>query len=124
MKTVKTAKGQTVLVDLALLASRTVPIAVIGSTGNFSGKILGESNVFAFAVEDSGKGEISAEDIYTILASEGYGTGNGLVVLNAASKRNVDFVSSMKGLLQVDIVGEVELDHALSLLASCNSETK
>lgn len=140
VKVVKSQHGQEVVIDTALATSQDVLITVIGNTYNFPSKILSESNVAAFTIEETGiqnrppeevTGVMSsygfdtgqeAVEMFRVLSSNGFDTSRGVVVVAATSTGRLQVQSP--GLLVVNIVGEVTVDHVLSLLSSSNSETR
>jgi dihydroxyacetone kinase len=110
-----------IVVDTTLADSKNVLVAVIASVGNFSSKILNESHIAAFATEPFGSQSISAKEVVTALKDHGFPTDNGTVVLRASTKQ--DF-SVSSGLVEVSVIGELKLDHILSLLAVIEVEVK
>ena len=121
IKAVETASGQTVVVDTALITSKDVLIVAIGSAGNFSSKILSESHLAAFTVEEHGRPAISAEEIAETLKNSGFPTENGVVVVRASSREDL---RAAQGVAELSVVGELKLDHILSLLLASKSEVK
>jgi len=121
IKTAEIGNGQTVVLDTALDMTKNVLIAAIGSVGNFSSKILSESNVAAFTSEPFGQGTTSAEDIAKVLKQSGFPTENGVIVVRGGSRQDL---KASSGLVEVAVIGELKFDHILSLLASANPETK
>jgi hypothetical protein len=116
VKQVQTAKGQHILVDQALAKGKYVNIAAIGSLGNFSSKLLDEKNVTAVVTEQAGAGVLTIQDIKHALQSVGAAEERGLVVVRAGKSRNVQVHGS--DVIEVEAVGELELDHLLHLLGN------
>ena len=121
VKTVDIRNNQTVVLDTALVKSKSVLVAAIGSVGNFSSRILSESHLAAFTSEPFAGGNTSAEDIAKVLKESGFPTENGVVVVRSGSKQDL---KASAGLVEVAVIGELKSDHILSLLASANLETK
>ena len=117
VKTVETPSGQTVVVDTALASSKNTLIAAVVRIGNFSSKILSRSHLAAFSTEQS----LAAEDIANLLKHSGFPTENGVVVVRAAPTQDLRV---FPGGVEVAVVGELKVDHVLSLLAASNVETK
>ncbi len=118
----RAAKGQAVIVDRSLDGSQNVQIAAVGSTGNFSSKVLLERNIAAFTTEQHGTGQIGAKDIAEALRANDVGCPCGLVIVKASNKRYLEVVGN--GLVEVDVDGELELDHVLSLLSVADIKTR
>lgn len=120
IKVVETASWQTVVIDTALVNSKDVLIAAVGSVGNLSSKILSESHLVAFSVEYDGKA-ISAQELAKVLKYSGFPVENGIVVVRAGEKQDL---TSASGLAEVTIEQELKLDHVLSLLMAAKPEVK
>lgn len=120
VKVVEAPTGQPVVIDTSLAKSKDVLIAVIGSSGNFSSKILSESHLAAFTVEQNGKA-ISAEELVQALKDTGFPVENGVAVIRIGLKQNLKTAS---GLLELTVEGELMLDHSLSLLLAAKPEAK
>ena len=121
IKPVETPSGHAVVVDTALANTRNTLIAAIGYVGNFSSKILSESHLVAFSTEQFEKQAISAEDIAMSLKDAGFPVENGVVVVRRALKQDL---RTFPGGVEVAVVGELKVDHVLSLLGAANAETK
>ncbi|KAH9812173.1 Dihydroxyacetone kinase [Teratosphaeria destructans] len=111
---VRTPKGQTILVDTAHARKKFVHIAAIGTEGNFSSKLLDERNVTAIVTERKGAGLLTAQDIQHALQSADISIDHGLIVLRASDRRELHQHSIE--LLEVELMGELELDHLICLL--------
>ncbi|KAH8659075.1 dhal domain-containing protein [Tricladium varicosporioides] len=121
IKSIDIGNGSSIVVDTALSKSKIVLVVAIVTIGNFSSKILSESHLAAFATDNFGKETISVEKIAEVLKSNGFPTNNGVVVIRAAAKQDLKVNEKV---LEIAVVGEVKLDHILSLLASVSEETK
>jgi hypothetical protein len=121
IKAVETASGQTVLVDTALANSKDVLLAAIGSAGNLSSKILSESHLAAFTTEQYERPAILAEEITETLRKSGFPTENGVIIIRAGSKEDLRVA---QGVAELSVVGELTLDHILSLLLATKPEVK
>jgi hypothetical protein len=121
IKAVETASGQTLLVDTALANSRDVLVAAIGSAGNLSSKILSESHLAAFTTEQCESPAILAEEITETLRNSGLPTENGVVILRAGSREDLRVA---QGVAELSVVGELTLDHILSILLATKPEVK
>ncbi|KAI9848861.1 MAG: Dihydroxyacetone kinase 2 [Sclerophora amabilis] len=115
--------GHNILVDKSLLKNGHVQIAAIGSTGNFPSKLLSARQISSFATQASGRGNVNGSDIAGALNAAGANPEDGLVVVKASSKRHLEIHSDGK-LAEVEVEGELELDHLLSLLIAATSETQ
>jgi len=120
IKVVETTRGQTVVIDTTLANGKDVLIAAVGSIGNFSSKILSESHLAAFTVEQSEK-NVSAQEMAEALKDSGFPVENGVVVIRAGQKQSL---SSASGILEFTVDGELKLDHALSLLLAAKPKVK
>jgi hypothetical protein len=121
VKVVSLPQGQAIVVDTALANSENVLVTAIGSVGNFSSKILSGSHISAFATEPFGSETISARDVADTLKNEGFGIGNGVVVVRACMRQDLKV---QEGCIEMQVIGELKMDHILSLLGNCNKETK
>ncbi|KAH6673700.1 dhal domain-containing protein [Halenospora varia] len=121
IKSIDIGNWRSIVVDTAHSKSKNVLVAAIVTIGNFSSKILSESHLAAFATEDFGKETISGKKIAEVLKSNGFPTDNGVVVIRAATKQDLKVNGKV---LEIAVVGELKLDHILSLLAGVNEETK
>lgn len=112
----------TILVDTALASSKYVRVAMIGSLGNFSSKLLESRHVCAVASEKAaGKGGVTAKDMVEALGQGGVDTGPGVVVVRCGGKRRMD----IEGKIVDVVVGDgLELDHILHLLGNATGETR
>ncbi|KAI9821303.1 MAG: Dihydroxyacetone kinase 2 [Pycnora praestabilis] len=120
--TVRGAKSHAILVDKSLLNSKNVKIAAVVSSGNFSSKLLSEKGVIAFTAEKPRTREVTTQDIMEALKANGMDFTTGLVVVRASDERKMEVLGDE--VVEVDVEGELELDHILSLLSVANAETK
>ncbi|CZR62493.1 uncharacterized protein PAC_12390 [Phialocephala subalpina] len=123
IKTVETSDGQTIVLDPTLAKSKDVLITAIGSAGNFSSKILSESHLAAFTTGQFGRPVVSASEIAKILKENGFPTENGLIVVRSSLKQDLEVQAESK-VLEFAVVGELKLDHILSLLFATKPEVK
>jgi hypothetical protein len=121
VKAVELPSGQTIVVDTSLVSSKDVLIAVVVRVGNFPNQILSHA-LPAFATAQDESAAITTEDIEKVLLENGFRTQNGVVVVRTGSRETTRQVSDTA--IEVTVVGELKLDHILSLLLSSNSETK
>lgn len=119
---VRTAKGQNILVDQAPAQSKFVHVAAIGSLGNFSSKLLDDRNVTAIVTEQSGAGLLTAQDIQHAMQSSGAAKDQGLVIARAGKERRVELHGH--DIVEVELQGELELDHILHLLGSATESCR
>ncbi|KAK5138189.1 hypothetical protein LTR08_004884 [Meristemomyces frigidus] len=112
---VRTPQGQAVLVDQALVKTRSVHVAAVGTLGNFSSKLLDDRNVTAVATEQPGTGKFTAQDIQAAIQTAG-ATKPSVVVVWASKGRNVEVHG--QDLVVVESQSELEQDHILHLLGS------
>lgn len=114
VKTIRAAKGQTILVDSALAERRLVHIVAVGSFGNFSSKLLDDRNVTAIVTDQKGIEFVTARDIQHAMQFEKAAGDHGLVIVRAGRKRNVELHDH--DIVEIETQGELELDHVLHLL--------
>jgi hypothetical protein len=116
VKSVQTTKGQNVLVDTAHADSKFVHIVAFGTAGNLSSKLLDDKHVTAIVTEAAGAGGLVATDLPDILENAGIKSSQGMVVVRAGKKRNVE--SLAPGVIEVETIGELEQNHVLHLLGT------
>jgi hypothetical protein len=112
-----------ILIDDNLVKYPYVQIAAIGTIGNFSSKVLSENRIAAIATDTFGHQKYSAGDIVEALKSRNFGLQTGLVVVRAGSRQDLKVHEGL-GVVEIEVVGELKLDHVLSLLLSSNEATK
>ncbi|KAK3110022.1 hypothetical protein LTR53_016124 [Teratosphaeriaceae sp. CCFEE 6253] len=126
VKSVRTAKGRNILVDQALIKSKSVYVAAAGTLGAFSSKLLDDRSVTAIITEYTGAESLSVQEIWNALQSEGAAKHQGLVLVRKSSRRHVEVQGT--NTVEVEVPSEFELDHILHLLShatdACKSSTK
>lgn len=122
IKAVELASGHTVAVDTSLTKSKDVLLVAVGSAGNFSSKILSESHLALFTTENVGAHSISLNEIVNFLRKSGFPVENGVVIIRSSLMLGLRAVSERA--IDVSVVGELKLDHVLSLLSASNAETR
>jgi len=122
VQTVRTSKGQNILVDTALSNSKFVHVVAVGSLGNFSSKLLDDRNVTAIVTEQSGAGLLTAQDIQHAMQSVGAAKDQGIVVVRAGKKRSVELHGH--DILEVVSQSELEQDHILHLLGNATESCR
>jgi hypothetical protein len=96
-------------------------ITTVGSVGNFSSKILSESHLAAFTTEQPGNQSTSAEQIQMILKDNGFPIQNGVVVVRLSTKQHL---RTSRGIVELSVKSELQLDHILLLLSAIKPEIK
>lgn len=122
VKTVRTAKGQSILVDTALANDTHIRIAAVGVLGNLSSKLLQDSHVTAVVTEQKGAGLLTARDIANAIQQSGHRNVPGVVVVKSAKKRRVEVHGS--DLIEAEVQGDLELDHVLHLIGTASESTR
>ncbi|KAK4552281.1 hypothetical protein LTR86_010451 [Recurvomyces mirabilis] len=122
IKAVRTPKGQNILIDEALVNSKFVHIAAVGSLGGFSSKLLDDRNVAAIVTERSGAGLLTPEDIHHTLQSAGVEGGKGLIIAKIGKKSSVEHHGPH--VLEVETKSELALDHILHLLGNATDSCR
>ncbi|KAG0649085.1 Dihydroxyacetone kinase [Hyphodiscus hymeniophilus] len=112
--------GHSILVDTALAKSKGVLISAIGHVDNFPSGLLNDSHIAAFGAE-SEVAPIPASDLVSVLKDSGFPIENGLVVIRPAPRPDLRV---SEGLVEVDVEGDLKVDHILSLLGAAEAETK
>lgn len=121
VQAIQTAKGHTILVNEALAKGSRVRIAAIGSSGNFSSKLLDERNVTAIVTQTFGAGVLTASDVHHELTTK-FGDKQGVVVVKAGSASKVDVHGS--DFVEVETDSELQQDHVLHLLCNANESCR
>lgn len=116
VKTVRTPKGQNILVDEALAKSKYLRVVAVGNPGNFSSKLLDDRHITAIVAEQAGAGILTVQDIQHALNSSGVGQDQGLIVVRTAKKPRVE--AHGPDLLEIDTESELQQDHVLHLLGT------
>ncbi|KFZ08777.1 hypothetical protein V502_09152 [Pseudogymnoascus sp. VKM F-4520 (FW-2644)] len=117
--------GHTVLVNKSAADCGDVLIGAVVPGSNLSSKLLEESALSAFALRNHGKDDATAADLVQALASAGIPVGPGVVAVRSASESRLELVfRSNTPVLEVDVVGDLQFDHVLSLLSNMRREAK
>ncbi|KAK3065895.1 hypothetical protein LTR53_017917, partial [Teratosphaeriaceae sp. CCFEE 6253] len=126
VKPVRTAKGRNILVDQALIKSKSVYVAAAGTLEAFSSKLLDDRSVTAIITEHTGAESLSVQKIWDALQSEGAAKHQGLVLVRKGNRRHVEVQGT--DTIEVEVQSELELDHILHLRShatdACKSSTK
>lgn len=110
------AKNQNILVDPSAASAEEVSVAAVGRLGNFSSKLLESRHVCAVA-----SGSVSAHDVVQALKEAGIVVGQGLVLVRSGKHRKLDLDGDV---VEVEVAGDLELDHVLHLLGSSTQDTR
>lgn len=122
---VSTQRSESILIDSSLRTSPYVQIAAIGSIGYFSSKILTSNCIAAISTDKFGSQNSSAADVLEALKAEEFECRNGLVVVRAGSRQDLKVDEGLGvAVVEIEVVSELKVDHILSLLLSCNEETR
>jgi len=122
LRTVQTAKGQTILVDTAHASSHHVRIAVVGVLGNFSSKILSDRHISAVVTSQRGAGLLTAKDIAHAIENAGHHDVPGVVVVRSGKQRRIEVEGHE--VLEVEVDGDLEMDHVLHLLGTVSESCR
>ena len=122
VKAVRTPKGQHILVDEALSKSKYLRVAAVGSSGNFSSKLLDERSVTAVVTEKAGAGILTTQDIQHAIHSAGISQDQGLVVVRVGKERRVEAQGS--NVLDIETESELQQDHVLHLLGNATDSCR
>lgn len=122
IKSVQTSKGQNILVDTNKSNGNYVHIIAVGTTGNFSSKLLDDKHVTAIISTESGAGILHATDIPHTLESAGIKVPAGVVVVRAGKERRLDV--HQPDIIEVVAQGGLEQDHILQLLGTATETTR
>lgn len=118
VKRVQLSGGQIALVDSAHLDKNEVLIAAISNAGNFSSKLLSDRAVAVVISEQRGKAKVTVGDIAKALVQ----TPHGLVVIREGQHRRINAVG--RGVIEVEVNGDLEYDHLLHILGAVTPETR
>ncbi|USW54301.1 Putative DhaL domain-containing protein [Septoria linicola] len=122
VKTVQTQKGQNIVVDTAKADGKHVHIIAVGTSGNFSSKLLDDKHVTAIVTEEKGAGILHATDLPHTLQSAGIQVLHGVVVVRAGKQRKFD--AHQPYVLEIETNGGLEQDHVLQLLGTATETTR
>ncbi|GAB7352031.1 hypothetical protein MBLNU459_g2544t1 [Dothideomycetes sp. NU459] len=121
-KAVVVSQTHTILVDTALANDKYVRVAAIGRAGRFSSKLLESQHVAAVVTQQYGE-RVTAEEIDQALKSSGFASGPGLIVVRSGRlKKNLDIQA--EGIVEVEVNGDLELDHVLHILGTATEEAR
>ena len=121
VKAVQTSKGHSILVNEAATKSKYVRIAAVVKAGNFSSKLLDDSNVAAIVSESPGASDLSARDIQQEIESKS-GEGQALVVVRKGTDSHA--IVHSESLIEVVTSSELQQDHVLHLLTHASESTR
>jgi len=122
VKAVQTAKGQTILVDTAHADGKHVCVVAVGVLGNFSSKLLSDRHVSAVVTSQKGAGLLTSKDIAHTVEGAGFKQAPGFVVVRSGKQRKVELEGS--SIVDVEVDGDLELDHVLHLLGSVSESCR
>lgn len=122
LKTVRTHKGQNIVVDTVKSESKYVHIIAVGTSGNFSSKLLDDKHVTAIVTQETGAGVLHATDLPHTLQSAGIDISHGVVVVRAGKQRKIH--AHQPDVLEIETDGELEQDHILQLLGTATETTR
>lgn len=120
LRVVEAIGDQVLFIDTAIPTSDHVLVAAIGKAGNFSSKILNESHLAAFVIEQKGKESVSAQELVSILQTNGFST-DSVVVIRLGREQGMEV---SRELVITTVEGELKMDHVLSLLLATKPEIK
>lgn len=113
--------NQTVLVDQSLANGNDVRIVAVGKAGHFSSKLLESRHVCAVVSEVDGNTKVLARDVTNALAQAGISLGPGCVILRNGNEPSLVVDGEF---IEVQVKGNLALDHALHLLGSATSSSR
>ncbi|PPJ54568.1 hypothetical protein CBER1_06635 [Cercospora berteroae] len=122
IKAVQTQKSQHILVDTAKAEGKYVHIVAVGTSGNFSSKLLDDKYVTAIITQEKGAGVLHATDLPHALQSAGIKVSQGVVVVRAGKQKKVE--AHQPDVLEIELSSELEQDHVLHLLAHTTGTTR
>ncbi|OBT70910.1 hypothetical protein VF21_10131 [Pseudogymnoascus sp. 05NY08] len=122
---VQTPSGHTVLVNKSLADQNDVLMCAVVPGSNLSSKLLEESNLAAFALKSHSKDDATVEELVQALTNRGICVDRGVVVVMGGSESSFNMVSVSKSLvMKINVVGDLQFDHVLSLFSSMRPEIK
>ena len=119
---VQTAKGQTILVDSALSKGKHVHVAAVGTSGNFSSRLLDKRHATAIVTDVKGAGILTPQDLEHALKEAGAAQEQGIVIVRCGKQRRVEQHSPT--IIEIETEGELEADHVLHLLANATESAR
>lgn len=122
IKAVQTQKGQHILVDTAKAEGKYVHVVAVGTSGNFSSKLLDDKYVTAIITQEKGAGVLHATDLPHALQSAGIQVKQGVVVVRAGKQKKVE--AHQPDVLEIELSSELEQDHVLHLLGHATETTR
>nr|POE82429.1 dihydroxyacetone kinase [Quercus suber] len=113
VQTLRTSKGQMVLVDAARARSDATHVVLVGTPAKFSSKVLDDSCVTAVVMGQSDG--VDVQDVVRTVphAAGDAGKGKACVVVKVAKERGI---RSSADAVEVDVEGELVADHLLHVL--------
>ena len=117
-----TPKGQNILIDEAHAKGKYLRVAAIGSSGNFSSKLLDNKNVTAIITEKAGAGILTAQDVQHAIYSRGIGEQQGIVIVRSGKQSRVEVHGS--DIIEIETESELQQDHVLHLLGDATESCK
>lgn len=111
-----TIENQTILVDDSAINSDEVCVAALGQVGNFSSKFLESRHVCAVASK-----VVLVAQIAQAVRTAGVQSSQGLVVVRSGHQRDLDLYDEV---VEVEVDGDLEMDHVLHLLGNATQETR
>ncbi|GAB7339725.1 hypothetical protein MBLNU457_6291t1 [Dothideomycetes sp. NU457] len=122
VKAVQTAKGQAILIDTAHADGKHVCVVAVGVLGNLSSKLLSDRHVSAVVTSQRGAGVLTSKDIAHTVENAGFRNVPGFVVVRSGKQRQVELEGS--SIVDVEVDGDLELDHVLHLLGSASESCR
>lgn len=122
LKAIPSSQGNTILVDASLAKSKYVRVAAVGRAGNLSSKILESRHVSVIVTKKSGR-RTTVEEIQEALETAGFLAGPGLVVIRS-SKARKSVEAGREDVADIEVSGDLELDHLLHILGSAAEDTR
>ncbi|KFY36075.1 hypothetical protein V494_05337 [Pseudogymnoascus sp. VKM F-4513 (FW-928)] len=122
---VHTTSGHTVLLNKSISSKDGVLVSAVVPGSNLSSRLLDESTLTAFALKSHGKSDATAEELVQALTSRGTRVDRGVVVVMAGPESKLETVFVFETpVLKIDVVGDLQFDHVLSLLSTMRPELK
>ncbi|KAI4782599.1 Dak phosphatase [Aureobasidium sp. EXF-3400] len=122
IQAVKTAGGQTVLVDQTLANDKFVRIAVVGRAGNFSSKLLSDKRITAVVTDSESGSKPSSKELAQVINEAGHRQHAGIVILRSGKKKRL--TRPEDELVEVGLKDELEMDHLIHLLGAATEPTR
>lgn len=122
IKAVKTAGGQTVLVDQTLANDRFVRVVVVGRAGNFSSKLLSDKHITAVVNDSANGSEPSSKELAQAIDEAGHCQQAGIVILRSGKQKRL--TTSENDMVEVELKSEFEVDHLIHLMGAATESTR